>query len=129
VSRSGVKILITGRNLNDPVAEFVSDYSKLRSGDKVVTMSDGLIVPPDIPIGEIIDPNERPVRVRLFAHDASLDYVKIIQQIPSKVKPRTPTEAKPANTGDNPVSPPAPAVTAAPVAPVPAIATGNVNEE
>ncbi len=87
VMRNGVKILISGRNLNDPVAEFVSDYSQLRAGDKVVTMGDGIVVPPDIPIGEIIDPNERPVRVRLFAHDSSLDYVRIIQQVAEQQSP------------------------------------------
>ena len=86
VSRNGVKLLISGRNLRDPVAEFVSDYSGLRKGDKIVTMGDGETVPSDIPVGEIIDPTENPVRVRLFAKDRSPDYLRITQLNPDAPK-------------------------------------------
>lgn len=88
VQSQGSMVLVSGRYLKGGVIEYISDTIGLEKGQGIYTLSDGKSMPSGIKIGTIIDPYERPIRVKLSADFAKLDYVTIIREDkPAQIEP------------------------------------------
>jgi len=79
VRPSGQRGLIAGDNRAAPLLQFLDASDEVRLGDRVVTSADGGILPPDLPVGQVmLDPDGR-VRVRPAADLRRLDFVRVIR--------------------------------------------------
>lgn len=81
ISSQGSIVLISGRHLKGGLVEYISDHVNLKAGQEIITMSNGQSMPSGIKIGTIIDPTERPIRVKLAVDFERLDYVTIVRNI------------------------------------------------
>lgn len=79
IKGKGNLILMSGRHFQGGIVDYTSNTAGLEKGEHILTVSDGISVPPGIPIGIIIDPYERPIKVKLAVDFTKLDYVMIVR--------------------------------------------------
>lgn len=77
-SRTGEKAILAGNNSTIPELMYVSNNTHLKVGDRLMTASDGGVVPAGLPVGEIISKEGRQYKVRLFAEPAYTDFIKVV---------------------------------------------------
>lgn len=76
---TGVKLLIAGRYQMYVISEYVTDPLLLKNDMIIRTVSDGQTIPNNIPIGKIIDPYAKPIRIKLALNFKNLQYVRIVR--------------------------------------------------
>jgi cell shape-determining protein MreC len=79
IQNKGNLVLISGRHLKGGVVDYISSTVGLESNDQVLTVSDGVSMPSGIPIGFIMNPYDRPIKIKLAVNFATLDYVTVIR--------------------------------------------------
>ncbi len=79
VKKQGALVLMSGRHFKGSVIDYISDTAELEKGQEILSVSDGSSMPSGIPIGTIIDPYERPIKVKLAVDFSVLDYVTVIR--------------------------------------------------
>jgi len=85
----GHHAIMTGDNSALPRLEFLDMGVTARAGDRVVTSGDGGILPPGLPVGQVVEDDER-LRIRLFAALDQLDFVRVLAYRPPTVTPPVP---------------------------------------
>ena len=78
-SKTGVKLLISGRYQLYMIAEYVTDPLLLKKNMIIRTLSDGKTIPHNIPIGKIIDPYAKPIQIKLAVNFKNLQHIRIVR--------------------------------------------------
>ncbi|MFO1241591.1 MAG: rod shape-determining protein MreC [Rickettsiales bacterium] len=77
-SRTGEKAILAGNNSETPELLYVSAGTRFKVGDRLMTASDGGVVPAGLPVGEIISKDKDGFKVRLFAEPTQTDFIKVV---------------------------------------------------
>lgn len=78
VGNTGERAIMTGANADLPRLLHLSRSGAIAKGDKVVTSGHDGILPPGLPVGEVVDVGPDGIRIRPAADMQSLGYVRII---------------------------------------------------
>jgi rod shape-determining protein MreC len=84
VQPSGQRAILSGDNTDTPVLEFLESPDAARPGDRVVSASDGGVVPPGLLVGEVVQGLDRRLRVRLAADYGRLDFLRVLRSRPAE---------------------------------------------
>lgn len=84
IGTDGRHAIMAGDNSALPRLEYLDVGVAVRAGDRVVTSGDGGILPPGIPVGQVVEDEGR-LRVRLFAALDQLDFVRVLAYQPPTV--------------------------------------------
>lgn len=79
VERSDVRAILAGDNSERPQLRYLRQGHGLVSGDRIVTSGDGGLLPRGLPVGEAFADAEGQWRVRLYADDGPIDYVRVVK--------------------------------------------------
>lgn len=82
LQRSGLRAIVAGDNSAAPRLDFVSDPELVRAGDRIITSGDGLVLPPDLLVGQVIVAPSGQLRVRPAADYLRLRFVRVINYRP-----------------------------------------------
>lgn len=85
-AKTGVKLLISGRYQMYMISEYVTDPLLLKKNMIIRTLSDGKTIPNNIPIGKVIDPYAKPIKIELAVNFKNLQYVRILRYSHNKVE-------------------------------------------
>ncbi len=135
IQPSNRRAILSGDNGNSPLLELDMGDMPVHAGDRVVSSGDGGVVPPDLPIGVVVEEGGE-LRVALFANPDLSDFVQIIDysapRPPSErqvllepppatvaVKPPAAAVAPRASAGPAPGAPLSPATPSIPETPAP----------
>lgn len=77
-SRNGEKAILAGNNTENPELIFTAANAKFKIGDRLMSASDGSVVPAGLPVGEILSHENGRYKVRLFAKPTQTDFVKVV---------------------------------------------------
>lgn len=78
VGNSGERAIMSGANADLPRLLHLSRSGAIAKGDKVVTSGHDGILPPGLPVGEVVDVGPDGIRIRPAVDMQSLGYVRII---------------------------------------------------
>ena len=79
VQPSGQKALLSGDNSPMPVLEFIENTDEINPGDRVVTSSDGGVLPADLLVGQVVRDTERRLRVAMSADYQRLEFLRVLR--------------------------------------------------
>nr|WP_230374350.1 rod shape-determining protein MreC [Pontivivens ytuae] len=82
---SGQRAIVTGDNTGTPRIDFVEAPERVQPGDRVITSGDGLVLPPDILVGQVIVAANGQMRLRLAADYQRLRFVRVLNYRPPEV--------------------------------------------
>jgi len=88
---SNRRAIMAGDNSPAPILELDVGDEPIKAGDRVVSTGDGGLLPPDLPIGVVIE-SGRSLRVALFADPDASDYVHVLDYRLPADPPANPTE-------------------------------------
>ncbi len=74
--------VLAGDNSRFPKLSFLPFGAKISVGDRIRTSGDGLVFPPDLPVGEVVSVAESGARVQLFSDLSRLTFVRVLAYIP-----------------------------------------------
>jgi len=77
------RAVLSGDNTSLPVLKYLGPNVHVRPGDRVVSSGHGGVFPPDVPVGVVVPAQEGAYRVRLFSDLHQLDFVRILNYMPS----------------------------------------------
>lgn len=77
--RNDARAILAGDNEAAPRLLFLQRGHGLRDGDRIVTSGDGGQMPRGLPVGAAFTDEAGAWRVRLFADDAPIDYVRVVR--------------------------------------------------
>lgn len=120
IEPGSTQAIMAGDNTPMPTLETLALNAQLKDGDQVVTSGDGGLLPPGLPVGEVVNDGGR-FRIALFANSATSDDVRILDfknppeqppapspnDLPASAAGLKPSEPK-APEETSPVPPPAP---------------------
>lgn len=93
VADTGARAILAGDNTDLPALKFVPVGAEVTAGDRILTSGDGGIFPPRLPVGQVIETEDRGFRVQPFADFGRLDYVLVLDyHFPSLKEPVEETE-------------------------------------
>jgi rod shape-determining protein MreC len=126
IQPSNRRAMLTGDNTISPLLALDVGDMPVQAGDRVFSTGDGGLLPPDLPIGTVIDDNGT-LRVALFANPSLSDYVHVVHYRPSLDAPVTATSELPEPHAPSAglTAPAAPDVTAAVEPILPSLATAT----
>ena len=78
VQPSGLRGIVSGDNSAAPRLDFLSDPEQVRPGDRIITSGDGLVLPPDVLVGQVIVAANGQLRVRPAADYQRLRFVRVL---------------------------------------------------
>lgn len=78
LERANVRAILAGDGMVQPYLDFLPRGSVLVAGDRVITSSDGGVLPPGIPVGVVVQAGGAP-RVDLFTDERRADFVRLIR--------------------------------------------------
>jgi rod shape-determining protein MreC len=78
VERTNARAILTGDGGPIPRLEFVRGRDPVKEGDRLFTSGDGGIYPRGLPVGVVVKDLRGGWRARLYADQASIDYVRIL---------------------------------------------------
>lgn len=79
VERNDVRAILAGDNSERPQLRYLSPGHGLISGDRVITSGDGGFLPHGLPVGEAFVDDQGEWRVRLYADDGPVDFVRVVK--------------------------------------------------
>lgn len=79
VERTDVRAVLGGDTRPRPRMEFLPRGHSLQNGDRIVTSGDAGLLPRGLPVGEAFVDARGVWRVRLYANDAPVDYVRVVR--------------------------------------------------
>ena len=111
VAPSHRRAILTGDNSPSPQLALDLDGGPVKAGDRVMSSGDGGLLPPDLPIGEVVAEGHE-LRVVLFADPDASDYVHILDYTaPVEPLPGVPTDNLPVTAPLRSQAPAAPQTT------------------
>jgi rod shape-determining protein MreC len=78
VNRTDARAILTGDGGPNPRLDYLRGQAPIKQGDLVLTSGDGGVYPRGLPVGVAIRDPRGVWRVRLYADDASIDYVRLL---------------------------------------------------
>jgi rod shape-determining protein MreC len=78
VGGKGERAIMTGANADLPRLLHYSRTAAIATGDRVVTSGHDGILPPGIPVGEVVTARPGPIRIRPYVDMRSLGFVRVI---------------------------------------------------
>lgn len=78
VDRTNARAILTGDGGPNPKLAYLRGVEPVRAGDRVLTSGDGGMFPRGLPVGVVVKGLDGSWRVRLYADDAPIDYVRIL---------------------------------------------------
>ncbi len=79
VDRTNARAILTGDGGAAPRLDYLRGRDPIREGDMILTSGDGGIYPRGLPVGVAVKDFSGAWRVRLYADQAAIDYVRILQ--------------------------------------------------
>ncbi|HEY4115544.1 MAG TPA: rod shape-determining protein MreC [Rhizomicrobium sp.] len=117
IEPSNDQAILAGDNTEAPVLEAVAQGAKLKEGQEVVTSGNGGLMPPGLPIGQLVKDGQT-YRVALFADPGNADDVRIMDFHEEQMPALKPNDLPAIAAGFKP-SPPPPESAVATSAPPP----------
>ncbi len=78
VQESRIRAVLAGDNSRDPKLIFLSANATLKEGQRIITSGHGDVFPPGLPVGVITQVGENGVRVRPFASEDRLRFIRLV---------------------------------------------------
>lgn len=78
VQETRIRAVLAGDNSQTPRLVFLSANAALKKGQRIVTSGHGDVFPPGLPVGEIAEVGESGVRVRPFASEERLRFIRLV---------------------------------------------------
>lgn len=78
ILRSDGRAMMSGDGGGYPKLEWVRGQDTVKAGDQILTSGDGGVFPRGLPVGEAVKGVDGVWRVRLYANQGSIDFVKIL---------------------------------------------------
>lgn len=78
VQETRIRAVLAGDNSQNPRLVFLSANATLTKGQRIVTSGHGDVFPPGLPVGEIIEVGESGVRVRPYASEDRLRFIRLV---------------------------------------------------
>lgn len=84
IQPSGQRAIMTGDNSALPPVDFLEHPEQVRPGDRVVSSGDGGVFPSGLLVGQIVQGQDRRLRVRLAADYERLDFLRVLRSHPAE---------------------------------------------
>ncbi|MPL94953.1 rod shape-determining protein MreC [Rhodobacter sp. 140A] len=84
IQPSGQKAILTGDNTAFPLIDFLENADAVRPGDRVVSSGDGGVFPAGLLVGQVLQGQDRRLRVRLSADYERLDFLRVLRSHPAE---------------------------------------------
>ncbi len=81
------RAILAGINERNLQLDFVPENITIEKGMKIVTSGDGQLIPPGLPVGEVISIKDERITVRPYADSEKTYFVRILQKQKEKPKP------------------------------------------
>ncbi|HUB85373.1 MAG TPA: rod shape-determining protein MreC, partial [Rhizomicrobium sp.] len=116
IQPGNIQAIMAGDNTRAPTIETLAQMVQPKAGDQVVTSGDGGLIPPGLPVGQLVADGDG-FRVALLADPSTIEDVRIVDfKLPQEQPPAPSPNDLPAAAAGLKPTPPAPA-TATPAVP------------
>ncbi|MCK5424320.1 MAG: rod shape-determining protein MreC [Emcibacter sp.] len=78
LASGGINMILEGDNSAYPKLAFLPFGEELSVGDLILTSGYGMVFPPDLPVGQVVEINMEGIRIKLSAKLYNLNYVSIL---------------------------------------------------
>lgn len=78
LASTGVNLILAGDNSAYPKIDFLPRGEKITVGDLILTSGFGMVFPPDLPVGQVLEINGEGIKIKLSAKLYNLNYVSIV---------------------------------------------------
>ena len=79
---SGKRAVLVGDGTALPLLEFVDSPEEISPGDVIETSGEGGVLPPDLPVGQVVRTRSSGLRARLAADYSRLEFVRVLHYRP-----------------------------------------------
>jgi rod shape-determining protein MreC len=79
IDRTGARAILTGDGGLNPKLSYMRGVEPVKAGDRVLTSGDGGVFPRGLPVGVAVRGLDGEWRLRLYADDAPIDFVRILK--------------------------------------------------
>jgi rod shape-determining protein MreC len=88
IERNDARAILAGDNSERPQLRYLKPGHGLVNGDRVITSGDGGLLPYGLAVGEALVDQQGQWRVRLYADDGAIDFVRVVKfNFPRTVEP------------------------------------------
>ena len=84
IQPSGQHAILTGDNTPFPLLDFLEHPEQVRPGDRVISSGDGGVFPASLLVGQVLQGQDRRLRVRLSADYERLDFLRVLRSHPAE---------------------------------------------
>ncbi|MBW0158891.1 rod shape-determining protein MreC [Sedimentimonas flavescens] len=84
IQPSGQRSILTGDNSPFPPLDFLENPDQIRPGDRVISSGDGGVFPAGLLVGQVMQGQDRRLRVRLSADYERLDFLRVLRSHPAE---------------------------------------------
>ena len=84
IQPSGQRAILTGDNAPFPLVDFLESPEQVRPGDRVISSGDGGVFPAGLLVGQILQGQDRRLRVRLSADYERLNFLRVLRSHPAE---------------------------------------------
>jgi len=78
LASTGINLILEGDNSAYPKLSFLPIDENVAVGDLILTSGYGMVFPPDLPVGQVIETGEEGIKIQLSAKLYNLNYVSIV---------------------------------------------------
>ncbi|MCF6215678.1 MAG: rod shape-determining protein MreC [Emcibacter sp.] len=78
LASSGINMILEGDNSPYPKLGFLPIGEEISVGDLILTSGYGMVFPPDLPVGQVLEITEEGIKIKLSAKLYNLNYVSIV---------------------------------------------------
>ncbi|MCK5425791.1 MAG: rod shape-determining protein MreC [Emcibacter sp.] len=78
LASGGINMILEGDNSPYPKLSFLPLGENLAIGDLILTSGYGMVFPPDLPVGQVVEINAESIRIKLSTKLYNLNYVSIV---------------------------------------------------
>jgi rod shape-determining protein MreC len=112
IQPGNIQAIMAGDNSRAPTIETLAQMAQPKAGDQVVTSGDGGLIPPGLPVGQLVADGDG-FRVALLADPSTIEDVRIVDfKLPQEQPPAPSPNDLPAAAAGLKPTPPAPAAAA-----------------
>ncbi len=84
IQPSGQHAILTGDNTPFPLLDFLEHPEQVRPGDRVISSGDGGVFPASLLVGQVLQGQDRRLRVHLSADYERLDFLRVLRSHPAE---------------------------------------------
>lgn len=82
------RAVMAGNNTHEPLLLYLPETAQVRTGQRVVTSGHGGMLPPDLPVGEVLEGPGGELLVRPFTKQGQINFVRLLQfDFPQEITP------------------------------------------